>query len=119
MKTLFGRIHFGRLPTEQQRHQSLLKKLDNIMATAKEMADQIDALTERAKADTERLAKIGTESDALLKTIQDLKDAIANSTSVPPEVEAAFGRLSTQYDVLSGTITADDDKVPDAPPPTP
>jgi len=91
------------------------------MATAKEMADQIDALTERSKADTAKLEKIGTESKELLKTIQDLRDVIANNTGVPPEVEAAFGRLSTQYDVMSGAIKTDDDNVPDAapPPPTP
>jgi chromosome segregation ATPase len=115
MFPLCGWIHLGRLPTDQQRHQSLLNELKQIMKTAQELAAEIDALTVRAQQDTARLQKIGAETEKLLKTIQDLKDVIANNTGVPPEVEAAFARLNEQYGALATVIAADDDKVPDEP----
>jgi septal ring factor EnvC (AmiA/AmiB activator) len=124
MTTLFGRITIGRLPDEQQRHNSLLRELKNIMATEAEIVEQLKAVTAQLKASNEKIAatnalllKIGMETDKL-------KDQIANLPVVgaSPELVAALEDIKTTSDAASAladqgaaTATTVDEKVPDAP----
>lgn len=108
MFTLFGRLHLGRLPSEQQRHESLSKQLKKILMNAQEAVAALNAIkAQNAKA----LAEIRGKLDGLLKTIEDLQGTIANG-QLPQEVTDAISAVATSSQEL-------DDIVPDAPPPTP
>lgn len=113
MKSLFGRIHLGRLPNEQQRHKQLLGELSKIMATEKEIAAELLSVKAKLESSTAKITKIGTETDSLLTKIQALQDTIDAGT-VSPELQAAFDAVKTQADTLESTATGVDDKVPDA-----
>lgn len=116
MKSLFGRIHLGRLPDEQQRHQALLKLLRKIMATAEELIADINAVKDKLTAANTKLTKIGTETDGLLAKIKELEDAIA-AGNVPQSVVDAFNSVKEQAGTIETALQAQDDKVPDAPTP--
>lgn len=131
MKTLFGWIHVGRLPAEQQRHQSLLKQLKQIMDTQADIVAQLNTATEQLRTTNLRLAtlnglvtKVGTETDTLQQRIKDLEAAVANQTNASQELVDAAKALKAQTDLqattvdaLEANVKADDDKVPDAAPP--
>jgi uncharacterized coiled-coil protein SlyX len=133
LKTLFGRIHLGRLPAEQERHRSLLNALHKIMSTQAEIVAQLNAATEQLKANNLRLAtingivtKVGSETDTLQQRIKDLEAAVANQSGASQELIDASAALKAQSDLQATTVDAleanakaDDDKVPDAPAPTP
>lgn len=64
--------------------------------------------------------KVGTETDASLKLITDLQNAINNQTDASPELVAAAAALATQVGVVAASaasaqtaIQAVDDKIPD------
>mgnify|MGYP001564358728 CR=1 FL=1 len=75
--------------------------LEKIMASVAELTAQVNAATAK-------LAKIGTETQKLLKDIADLKLIIAQGT-VTPELQAAVDALAAQAGVV-------DDLVEDAAP---
>ncbi len=72
-----------------------------IMATQKDLADSLTALTTQ-------VAKIGDETAKLIRKIADLETALNNVDNVSPEVQTAFDALKAQVQVV-------DDAVPDAP----
>lgn len=81
--------------------KQIKQKLDTIMATQQELAQQLrDVIAQNEKARVEILGKIA-----------DLEDALANSGNTTPEVDAALADLKA-------SVQADDDIVPDAPPTT-
>lgn len=130
MKSLFGWIHIGSLPNEQQRHQALLKLIRKIMATEAEIIAQLNEANEQLKAANTKienttviLVKVGTETDALKARITALEEQIAKG-NVSPELVAAFEALKATATAQSDAITSlqsaattVDDKVPDAPTP--
>ncbi|GMV76437.1 MAG: hypothetical protein AMXMBFR78_33860 [Rubrivivax sp.] len=69
-------------------------------------------VTEELNATAARVAKIGTETQALLAKIDELSDAITSADSVPQEVADALAALQAQVAVV-------DDLVADAPAPEP
>jgi len=123
-----GGFFIGWLPSDQQRHNELLKKIRQIMANQKDLTADVARLTDQLTTTNARLAtlttavtKVGTETDGLNKTIKDLQDALANQDNASPELVAAVEALKAQaatqataVDNLSTGITAVDDKVPDA-----
>jgi len=113
MKSFFGRLHLGRLPDEQTRHKQLLRELQKIMATQTEIAAELNAVKEKLVASTNKITKIGAETDSLLTKIAALEDTI-NAGTVSPELQAAFDAVKTQADALEATAAGVDDKVPDA-----
>ncbi len=80
-------------------HQ-LIRKVDTIMATQAELAE--DLRTQAAKID-----KIGTETDGLKASIADLEQALLNAGNTTPEVDAAMADVKSR-------LQAVDDKVTDA-----
>jgi peptidoglycan hydrolase CwlO-like protein len=108
------------------------QQLKDIMATQKEIAADIAALTQSVKdigttVDTAvvEINKVGAETDKSLQLIKDLQDALANQTNASPELVDAVAALTTQVGTLStsvgaakAAVQAVDDKVPDAPPTT-
>lgn len=81
---------------------SLHLKLDNIMATQAQLAQELrDVKVQNDKSRAEILAKIAA-----------LEDAIANGGGTTPEVDAALADLKA-------SVQTDDDIVPDAPPAEP
>ena len=72
-----------------------------IMATQTELAADIANVTAQ-------VAKIGTETAALLQKVTDLQTIIDSQGGVSPELQAAV-------DALKAQITVVDDLVPDAP----
>ncbi len=113
MKSLFGIIHLGKLMPEQQRHQDLLKKLRNIMATQKEIADALVVVKADLDAALGRITKIGMETDTLLQKIKDLEGTITGDAS--PELVAAFEAVKAQATAVNAAAGSVDDKVPDSP----
>lgn len=85
----------------------VLKYVRILMATQKELADQVTALGAT-------VAKIGTETSKSLQMITDLQAQVAAAGTADPALVAAVDALAVQ---LKGV----DDLVPDAPvvPPTP
>src|SRR5262249_6464814 len=80
--------------------RTLANKLEQVMATQKDAADQLNAVAaELAKANAELQAKI-----------QALTDAANAADTVSPE-------LQTAIDGVTGAAKTIDDIVPDAPPP--
>lgn len=59
-----------------------------------------------------QVTKIGTESEATLKKVQDLENAINGAQGVPQDVIDAFTALKTQVQTV-------DDLIPDTTPTTP
>lgn len=97
----------------------LRKAIDKVMATQKEIADQLTAANEALTAVGAGVTKIGTETDGLLQKIKDLEDAINNQTNATPELVAAFEAVKATVESLGTLVTSVDDKVPDpvVPPP--
>lgn len=114
MISLFGWITIGKLPSEQERHKSLLKLIRQIMATQTEIAAELVATKDRLVSATNKITKIGTETDSLLTKIKEL-EAVINAGTVSPELQAAFDGVKAQVDSLESAVTATDEKVPDAP----
>jgi hypothetical protein len=89
--------------------QGILNRLDHIeriiMATSAELQASIESTTAQ-------VAKIGTETTALLALAADLQAAldaaVANSNTISPELVAAV-------DALKAQVTVVDDLVPDVP----
>lgn len=82
------------------------EKLNFIMATQKELADQLTAVGVT-------IAKIGTETTKTLDRVKELEVALNGSgTAVSPELQAAF-------DALKAQVTVVDDLIADVPPPPP
>lgn len=104
---LFGRIHLGRLPTEQQRHKSLLQQLRKIMATLNEVTAQLNEANARLNTANGQLAetkalivKVGTETDRL-------KDQLAN---LPPTGDAS-PELVAALEAIKATVASTVDMV--------
>jgi hypothetical protein len=77
-------------------------KIEKLMSTQAELAQEIGAVTEQ-------VAKIGTETKATLQKVSELETALANSSNgVDPAVATAFAALKAQVQVV-------DDLIPDAP----
>lgn len=127
MISLFaGRLHLGRLPDAQQRHNRLLRELKRIMSTQAEIVAELKSANDKLKASNERLSsinatvlKIGTETDRLKEQIDNLP-----LEGAPPELAAAVDELkatseaqSALIDTLQTSATAGDEKVADVPPP--
>ena len=84
---------------ESQDLNSIILKLNNIMATQAQLAQDLRNLKDQnEKARVEILAKI-----------QALEDALANAGETTPEVDQALADLKA-------SVQTDDDIVPDAPP---
>jgi predicted nucleic acid-binding Zn-ribbon protein len=118
----FGLVHFGRLPTEQQRHQSLLQQLRKIMATQAEIVAQLKTANDQLKASNDRLSavnatvlKIGTETDKLKDQIANLplNDASPDLIAAVAELKTTSDAQSALVDTLQASATAGDEKVPD------
>ena len=125
---LFG-IHIGRLSSEQKIKLGLLKKVIKIMATIDEAVAQLAAANDSLKSANTRLAntktvidKIGTETDRLLKQIEDLPLGNAPQSLVDA-IDALKETVTAQQDLIASVETsgaAVDAKVEDAPtPPAP
>jgi len=85
--------------TETPDLDSIHLKLDNIMATQAQLAQELrDVKAQNDKSRTEILAKIAA-----------LEEAIANAGNTTPEVDTALAELKA-------SVQTDDDIVPDAPP---
>jgi len=80
-------------------------KLEEIMASQKELATQLDEVTAQ-------LQKVGNESALTLQKVNDLEAIIAQGGEVGPELQAAFDALKAQVKTV-------DDLVPDAEDPNP
>lgn len=91
---------FHHFPTPPEIPASILERLDRIMATQQELADQLTAVTAA-------VAKIGTETQTLLARIADLEAAVVAAGNTTPEVDAALDALRAQVAVV-------DELVPDA-----
>ncbi len=75
----------------------------SIMATQKELADDL-------KAVKDQVAKIGEESSKTLQKVTDLEAALANAGNTTPEVDQAMAALKAQVQLV-------DDLTPDPLPP--
>jgi hypothetical protein len=82
-------------------------------AAIKDLGDGVDEI--KAEVDN-----IGKETDASLKLIKDLQDAIANQTGASPELVAAADALEAQLGTSKAAVDAAkvvvkgvDDKIPD------
>lgn len=83
------------------------------MATQADIAAQLRAQNASLKAISDGIDKVGTETDQVLKEVQDLKDVIANQDVVSPELQSAVDDVAAAVDSLKTHVTAVDDKVPD------
>lgn len=91
--------HYHHVPQPPEIPASIEERLDQLMTTQTQLAEQLAALAAQAdKARAEVVARIAA-----------LEEALANSGEVSPEVMAAF-------DALKVAVQATDDIVPDAPP---
>ena len=81
------------------------KNHKQIMATQKELVEQVNGLTGQ-------IQKIGTETRSLITKIDELKEVINNQSEVSPELQAAVDNLQQQVIVV-------DELVPDPTEPTP
>ncbi len=91
--------HYHHIPQPPEIPASIEERLDQLMTTQTQLAEQLAALAAQAdKARAEVVARIAA-----------LEEALANSGEVSPEVMAAF-------DALKVAVQATDDIVPDAPP---
>jgi seryl-tRNA synthetase len=90
---------FTRESAEEKRQKQIINKLESIMATQAELAEQIRQSTVQTRKGI----------DEVLGKIKALEDVIAAGGSVSPELEAAVAELKTASQAL-------DDIVPDAPP---
>ena len=129
MKTLFGRIHLGRLPDEQQRHKQLLRELKKIMKTLEQAIDELNAANSALGganaiiSETKAvIVKVGTETDKLKEQIANLPP----NGNASPELEAAIESLKATTAATSALVGEAkaaagvvDEKVEDAPAPTP
>jgi predicted nucleic acid-binding Zn-ribbon protein len=109
---IFGTFFIGWLPTEEQKHQSLLKLLRKIMSTQTEIAAQLVAAAQTIASLTAQITKVGTETDKLLAKIVELENNLPDNVS--PQLEAAVDALKLQIQSLQTAAQSTDDKVPDA-----
>lgn len=105
------RLLLERILAEQQ---ELRKDMQKIMATADEVAAQINALTQTIGEIRTTVDKVGTETEGLKQKIADLEAAI-NAAEVPDSVTDALAALQESFGGLAASVAAVDDKVPDAP----
>ena len=89
------------------------KQLKEIMATQKEIADQLATVTQQLTDVGLEVDKVATETDTLLAKIVDLQKQI-DQGNASPELQAAFDAVKAQAGVVAGKVKAADDKVPDA-----
>ncbi len=82
----------------------IIKLLEKIVATQAELVTALNTLNDK-------IAKIGTETTALLAAVTDLQAQLADAP-VSPELQAAFDRVAVQAGIV-------DDLVPDPAPPMP
>lgn len=87
------------------------------MATQKEIATDVAAATARIVSLQAQITKIGGETQTLKDRIADLENSLPDNASA--ELTDAVTALKEQLGVLETATQATDDKVPDAPPPTP
>jgi len=126
-KTALGRCRPRPHPINKH---DLAKQLKKIMATQQEITARLATATaaikdlgdgvDEIKAEVDN---IGKETDASLKLIKDLQDAIANQTGASPELVAAADALEAQLGTSKAAVDAAkvvvkgvDDKIPDAVP---
>lgn len=85
--------------------QSILKAIHINNQKITKMALSTEAAVAKIDAQTQILVKVKTE-------VENLKDAVSNSGNVPPEVEAALGRLDAAISAVDelneDEITGDD-----------
>jgi ABC-type transporter Mla subunit MlaD len=125
MTLLFGFLTIGRLPSEQQRHNRLLRELKKIMATLNEVTSQLNQANTLLAAQSSQIAdtkalivKIGTETDRLKKQIEDLPpvgDAPQDLVDALEAIKTTIGNqggLVTEAKEAAGVVDA---KVDDAP----
>jgi hypothetical protein len=94
-------------------NQSFNQKINKIMTNQKELANQLNGVTETLKSVGTGLGKVGVETTRNNELIVQLKDALSNQDNVSPEVQTAFDELSKQAGVLAEAVKAVDDMVPD------
>lgn len=89
------------------------------MATQKEIADSLTALTLVMQGVGDEVTKVAGETDKSLQQIADLTAAINSGGNASPEVVDALAALTTSVTNVKTGLQAIDDKIPDAPaPPT-
>jgi len=72
------------------------------------MAETQQELVEQVNQLTTQVAKIGTETSALIQKVADLEAALNSQPNVTPELQVAFDALKAQVQTV-------DDLVPDQP----
>lgn len=103
-------------------HSGLVTKFDlhqlehKIMATQKEIADQLTALNGVLQAIGTEVTKVSAETDQSLQKIVDLTAAINAGGAASQEVVDALAAVTTSVTNIKTGLQALDDKIPDAPP---
>lgn len=91
------------------------QKLDKIMSTQTELAQQLTDQGAQIEALTTQVQKIGAEEAGLQKAVADLTAELANQENVSPALQAAADAVTAKLANLSAAIKGVDDQVPDSP----
>lgn len=84
------------------------------MATKQELVDAITANNAALAPISEAVAKIGTETDAILQKVTELQSKLdAAGTDVPDDVMALVTETRDKLQALSQSVQAVDQKIPD------
>lgn len=103
----------------------LVKKVQVIMATQAEVAAELANVTNELTATKDQVAKIGTETSALIAKVGDQQTAIDQLTAelqnmtVTPELQIALANVKAASAAVKSQAQVVDDLVPDAPAPSP
>lgn len=65
---------------------------------------KLSELTSALNQTTERVKKIGTETQSLLARIEELQAVVANSDNVPQDVQDALASLMAQAGVVDDLV---------------
>lgn len=88
-----------------------------IMATQKELVQQLTDIATGLTAANAEITKVSGETDTLLAKITELQNQVNNLPDASAELVAAVQAVADQAGVVSTGIAAVDAKVPDAPTP--
>ncbi len=83
------------------------------MATQQEILDSLAAAKASLASSAEKIAKVGTETDALQVKITELLAALENQSAPSPELVAAVKAVADGAAAVATAASAVDDKVPD------
>ncbi|MES1993177.1 MAG: hypothetical protein V4457_06130 [Pseudomonadota bacterium] len=83
------------------------------MATQQEATAKVAALSDAVNAIGVEVAKVGTETDGLIKAVADLT-AAAGNVQTSPEFDAALAAANTAVANVQAAVQGVDDKVADA-----